>query len=118
MSHFSVQGELDVMATKCQIRTLSLFSGAGGLDIGFHQAGFDILACVEIEKVFSETLSHPSNNLNGKENQKKEFIQEIWNMRFDLRSSYTNRTIEKGYFMSCYPFPRGYGKMSSTILNI
>ena len=35
---------------------LSLFSGAGGLDIGFHQVGFKIVACVEIEKVFSETL--------------------------------------------------------------
>jgi len=25
-----------------------LFSGAGGLDIGFHRAGFKIVACVEI----------------------------------------------------------------------
>jgi len=36
--------------------TLSLFSGAGGLDIGFHKAGFKIVACVEIEKAFSQTL--------------------------------------------------------------
>lgn len=38
------------------IPTLSLFSGAGGLDIGFHQAGFDILACVEIERAYCDTL--------------------------------------------------------------
>ena len=25
-----------------KLKTLSLFSGAGGLDIGFHNAGFDI----------------------------------------------------------------------------
>ncbi len=35
---------------------LSLFSGAGGLDIGFHKAGFDISACVEKEPAFCETL--------------------------------------------------------------
>ena len=38
------------------IRTLSLFSGAGGLDIGFSDVGFDIVASVEIEKKFCETL--------------------------------------------------------------
>ncbi len=35
---------------------LSLFSGAGGLDIGFHNAGFEIAACVESESSFCETL--------------------------------------------------------------
>ncbi len=38
------------------IPTLSLFSGAGGLDIGFLKAGFDIRACVEIEHNYCETL--------------------------------------------------------------
>jgi DNA (cytosine-5)-methyltransferase 1 len=38
------------------IRTLSLFSGAGGLDIGFHDAGFDIVGMVEIEAAFSNSL--------------------------------------------------------------
>jgi DNA (cytosine-5)-methyltransferase 1 len=35
---------------------LSLFSGAGGLDLGFHLEGFDIKACIEIEKDACETL--------------------------------------------------------------
>lgn len=39
-----------------RIRTLSLFSGAGGLDIGFHKAGYEIVAAVEIEKSYAETL--------------------------------------------------------------
>ena len=38
------------------IKTLSLFSGAGGLDIGFTDVGFDIVRSVEIEKKFCETL--------------------------------------------------------------
>ena len=41
-----------------KIKTLSLFSGAGGLDIGFHQAGYDIVACVELEKKYAKTLEH------------------------------------------------------------
>lgn len=39
-----------------KIRTLSLFSGAGGLDIGFSDVGFEIVESVEIEKKFCDTL--------------------------------------------------------------
>ncbi len=38
------------------IRTLSLFSGAGGLDIGFSDVGFEIVESVEIEEKFCDTL--------------------------------------------------------------
>jgi DNA (cytosine-5)-methyltransferase 1 len=38
------------------IRTLSLFSGGGGLDIGFHDAGFGVGTMVEIDKRFAPTL--------------------------------------------------------------
>lgn len=44
-------------AAKQKIKTLSLFSGAGGLDIGFHEAGFDILGCVELVPAYCKTLS-------------------------------------------------------------
>lgn len=37
-------------------KVLSLFSGAGGLDIGFHDAGFDIVQMVELEADFVATL--------------------------------------------------------------
>ena len=43
-------------AIKTPIRTLSLFSGAGGLDIAFHDAGFQIESAVEIEERFAATL--------------------------------------------------------------
>ena len=43
-----------------KIRVLSLFSGAGGLDIGFHDAGFHIVECNELEKVFAATLRENS----------------------------------------------------------
>ena len=43
-------------AVQHQYRAISLFSGAGGLDIGVAQAGFDILACVELDKNACDTL--------------------------------------------------------------
>jgi len=38
------------------MKALSLFSGAGGMDIGVINAGFDILACIEIDPYACETL--------------------------------------------------------------
>ena len=47
------------------IPTLSLFSGAGGLDLGFAAAGYDIKACVEIEPSYCETLRANLGRKNG-----------------------------------------------------
>lgn len=44
------------------IRILSLFSGAGGLDIGFHDAGFKIVECNEIEEAFAATIIENSKS--------------------------------------------------------
>ncbi|NLE42752.1 MAG: DNA cytosine methyltransferase [Lentisphaerae bacterium] len=38
------------------LRSISLFSGAGGMDIGVRQAGFEIEACVEMDRYACETL--------------------------------------------------------------
>jgi DNA (cytosine-5)-methyltransferase 1 len=46
------------------IKTLSLFSGGGGLDIAFHDAGFDIVQMIEIEAKYVQTLK--KNSLPGK----------------------------------------------------
>lgn len=44
---------------------LSFFTGAGGLDMGIHKAGFDVKLCVEIESKYCETLrvNHPEWNV-------------------------------------------------------
>lgn len=46
------------------IKTLSLFSGGGGLDIAFHDAGFDIIQMVELEAKYAQTLE--KNSMPGK----------------------------------------------------
>ncbi|MCL2148605.1 MAG: DNA cytosine methyltransferase, partial [Methanomassiliicoccaceae archaeon] len=43
-----------------RMRVLSLFSGGGGLDIGFHDSNFDIVECVELEREYCETLRNMS----------------------------------------------------------
>ncbi|NEO30546.1 MAG: DNA cytosine methyltransferase [Symploca sp. SIO3C6] len=42
------------------IKTLSLFSGGGGLDIAFHDCGFEIVQMVEIQAKYVETLKKNS----------------------------------------------------------
>jgi len=44
------------------IRILSLFSGGGGLDIGFHDAGYQIVECNELVQDFASTLSRNSTS--------------------------------------------------------
>lgn len=45
------------MSAASRLRTISLFSGAGGLDVGLDQTGgFELLACVEFEQQFCDTL--------------------------------------------------------------
>lgn len=39
-------------------RSLSLFSGAGGMDIGLHQVGFRPVACCEIDRHARATIKH------------------------------------------------------------
>jgi len=49
--------ELDLMRCFLMKKTaISFFTGAGGLDLGIHEAGFDIKLSVEIEQTYCETL--------------------------------------------------------------
>jgi DNA (cytosine-5)-methyltransferase 1 len=42
------------------VKTLSLFSGGGGLDIAFHDSGFEIVQMVELEAKYIRTLQKNS----------------------------------------------------------
>ena len=41
---------------RTELKVISLFSGAGGLDIGFKRAGFNIAVCVESDPACADTL--------------------------------------------------------------
>ncbi|MFM0597317.1 DNA cytosine methyltransferase [Paraburkholderia dilworthii] len=73
------------------INTLSLFTGAGGLDIGFHQEGFNVIACVEIEAAYAKSLE--ANKLIGKYISPQTSIHNQDIRKFDA-AVYANRGIE------------------------
>jgi len=47
------------------MKAISLFSGAGGMDVGFKEAGFNVVAAIEIDKHACETFraNHPKTKL-------------------------------------------------------
>lgn len=47
------------------MKAISLFSGAGGMDVGFKAAGFDVVAANEMDKYACETFraNHPESEL-------------------------------------------------------
>ena len=47
---------MDSVETYKGKKVISLFSGAGGLDIGFENAGFKIVVCVEVDPSCCDTL--------------------------------------------------------------
>lgn len=47
---------IDPKVVILMLSSISLFSGAGGMDIGVQQAGFEVLACIEIDPYCCETL--------------------------------------------------------------
>lgn len=51
------------------VKVLSLFSGGGGLDIGFKAAGFNIVGCLEIDKPSCDTLELNRGEFLGDECQ-------------------------------------------------
>ena len=55
------------MANGITIRTLSLFSGGGGLDIGFEKAGFQILFATDFNHECCETLRWNRGNTLSKD---------------------------------------------------
>lgn len=48
------------------MNAISFFSGAGGLDLGIHKAGFNIRLCVELEQKYCRTLQTNNPGWNVK----------------------------------------------------
>lgn len=63
------------------MKIVSFFSGAGGLDLGFQQAGFDIIWANEYDKEIWETYgkNHPTIILDKRSIRRdKRTIHKCW----------------------------------------
>ena len=47
---------------KNECKALDLFCGAGGLSLGFQQAGFKIIAGIDVNEGYLETFKHNHSN--------------------------------------------------------
>lgn len=65
-------------------KAIAFFSGAGGLDMGIHQAGFDVKLSVEIEKKYCDTLKINHQDWNIKNGDIMEYDKETIYKEADL----------------------------------
>jgi len=66
---------------KDKIRTIDLFSGCGGMSLGFRNAGFEIVAAFDNWKpaveVYKDNFNHPIYDFDLGNEESKEFIKEL-----------------------------------------
>lgn len=77
------------------IKTLSLFSGGGGLDIAFHDAGFDIIQMVELENKYVQTLQ--KNSTPGK------FLENSQPICIDIKDFFPNPDLQVDFIIGGPP---------------
>lgn len=94
------------------VECVSIFSGAGGLDVGAHQAGAKIIACVENDADAAQTLRLNAKTLGG-----EVFEKDIQDVDFHVWNSSEPNILIGG--PPCQPFSKnGYWGLCCTNLGL
>ena len=75
-----------------KLTAFSIFSGAGGMDIGVMQAGFEILACIELDHNCCDTLRE---NIKRENRETKVYEGDI--RTFSTKSIMNDLSIKEGH---------------------
>ncbi len=77
------------------MKAISLFSGQGGLDVGFEKAGFEIVAAIEFNKFACETLRENRRIANMNPGQFDVWFDQVMNQRCFRSWDLHQRTLLK-----------------------
>jgi DNA-cytosine methyltransferase len=78
-----------------ELKTVSLFSGAGGMDIGFEASGFEIRCSVERDTYAVGTLLH--NQKVGRETQQHDFLKHAVVLAEDIFDLSGERVLKESH---------------------
>ena len=84
------------MEKDCSLGVIDLFSGAGGMSLGFKKAEFDIICGVEIERRSAETYSKNfpyAKMLNQDIGSVTDCAKNIPNNRIAINESYYSKYV-------------------------
>lgn len=88
--------------TKTHIfKAISLFTGAGGLDIGFEQAGFETVAAVEISTPFCNTIIQNQANQIQIPGSNRFYFQDTKILNRDISTVTSEELNPNGFEIDC-----------------
>jgi len=92
----NIKKKIDRLKQGHKLKVLDLFSGCGGLSLGFHKAGYEIIANVELDKeaALSHAINFHNNHIKFDEFSKSRDIQKTTPQVLFKNLGYVNKPKE------------------------